>query len=127
MTTILERRTTALEELLETMFRGLERIDPDALEGRVMSEGPPPYRRIDLDGRALAYVRARPKRRALRVDVTGLWKGDLPCALKTETATGSACLIVRTRADVDEAIRFLHESVQRTRRVRSIAARSLRF
>lgn len=107
--------TVNTQKLIDEVFAKLERIDPDAIEGRVMSESPPPYRRIDLNGRALAYVRARPTRAAVRIDVTHLVRGDTPCALKAETAPGSACLFVRTQADVEEAIRFLHESVQRTR------------
>jgi hypothetical protein len=42
-------------------------------EGIVMTEGPPAYRRLDADKRALAYVRVRSRRVAVRVDVSGLW------------------------------------------------------
>ena len=33
-------------------------------EGTVMTPGPPPYRRLDCGGRALAYIRERPRKRA---------------------------------------------------------------
>ncbi len=84
-------------------------------EGTVMTVGPAPYRRLDADGRALAYVRVRPRKRAVRVDVSGLWKASSPSRLRSASAGGTATLLVRGPGDLREAARFLAESVAETR------------
>lgn len=84
-------------------------------EGTVMTAGPPPYRRIDCDGRALAYIRARPRKGFVRVDISGLWLADHDSPLRAESAGGAATLIVYEPAEVPKAIDYLRETVERTR------------
>ena len=89
---------------------------PDLQEGTVMTVGPLPYRRLDCDGRALAYVRTRPRKRAVRIDVSGLWITPQNCRLRIPSAGGSATLIVTRYEDLEEAVAFLYEAVDVTRR-----------
>lgn len=80
-----------------------------------MSTGPAPYRRVDCDGRALVYLRPRPRKRGLRLDVSGLWLVPRGCVLRLPTATAAASLLVRNEGDVEEAARYVAETVRRTR------------
>ena len=89
---------------------------PDLEEGDVLSSGPPPYRRLDCDGRALAYIRARPRKRAVRVDITGLWRAPRSSPISTPTAGGAASLLVGSDADIYDAVRFILATVEGTRR-----------
>jgi hypothetical protein len=83
-------------------------------EGRVMSlAGVAPYRRIDCDGRALCYVRSRPLRRAIRVDVSGLWFGD----------ASKLVLLLKDEGEVVRAIEYLHAVVAADRRRRATPRR----
>lgn len=84
-------------------------------EGTVLCTGPAPYRRLDCDGRALAYIRSRPRKRAVRIDVTGLWRAPGRSRLVIPAAGGTATLLVRSEADLSDAIRFLVRAVERTR------------
>jgi hypothetical protein len=86
-------------------------------EGVVISAGPAPYRRLDCDGRALAYVRARARKGIVRVDVTGLWDTPRDCGLLIPSAAG-ATLFVTSEKERREAVRFLLRTVQRTREAR---------
>lgn len=86
------------------------------VEGEVLSSGPAPYRRLDCDGRALAYIRARPRKKAVRVDVTGLWRAPGTTKLRLPNAGGAASLLLRSELEVYEAVRFLVATVERTRR-----------
>ncbi len=85
-------------------------------EGDVMCSGPAPYRRIDCDGRALAYIRARPRKKAVRVDITGLWKAPPSASIRVPNACGAASLLLKSEVEVYEAARFLVATVDRTRR-----------
>lgn len=105
-----------LHLLLENFIRSLVTSPLDVSEGRVMTIGPPPYRRLDCDGRALAYIRRRARKKAVRIDVSGLWKAERPSRLRIPTASGSATLLVRSADDLEEAIEFLHDTIERTRR-----------
>lgn len=96
-------------------------------EGTVMTIGPAPYRRLDCDGRALAYVRTRPRKRAVRVDVSSLWTPARVPKSKIPSATGSTCLLLRSTEDVDEAIAFLRETVDKTRGLKERRVSGLRF
>ena len=84
-------------------------------EGIVLCTGPAPYRRLDCDGRALAYVRCRRLRRAVSVDVTGQWKAPARSRLVVPAAGGAATLLVRSEADLADAVKFLVRAVERTR------------
>jgi hypothetical protein len=87
-------------------------------EGEVMSLGPPPYRRLDCDGRALAYVRIRHRARVVRVDVSGLWAVARRSPLIAPSAAGAATLRVASADDLEEAVELLAETVAFTRRAR---------
>lgn len=84
-------------------------------EGVVMTTGPAPYRRLDCDGRALAYIRTRPRKRAVRVDVSGLWLTPGPSRLRIPNAGGATTLVLRSEQDRVEAIDYLRTTVERTR------------
>jgi hypothetical protein len=43
--------------------------DPAIQEGVVMSLDKSPYRRLDFRGRALCYIRVRPTKRCIRIDL----------------------------------------------------------
>jgi hypothetical protein len=85
-------------------------------EGVVMTVGPIPYRRLDCDGRALAYVRMRPKKEAVRVDVPGLWHTPPTSKLQIRASAGRA-LLVRSDEEVREVVRYLEATVEHTRRL----------
>src|SRR5688572_6542639 len=62
-----------LSGLADQLIADLTAVAPYIREGEVMTLGPAPYRRLDCDRRALAYVRPRPRKGFVRVDVSGLW------------------------------------------------------
>ncbi|MCK6551771.1 hypothetical protein L6R52_38410 [Myxococcota bacterium] len=114
----LEVLEAKLVAIADEIVRGT--LAPDIREGVVMTVGPVPYRRLDCDGRALAYVKTRPKKRAVRIDVSGLWLAPQGSRLRIRSSTGAA-LMVTCEDDVGEAIAFLKQTVEltRTRRRRS--------
>lgn len=104
-----------LQTLVDRLFeRVTSAPDIPVVEGKVLCAGPVPYRRLDCDGRTLAYVRARPRKRAVRVDVTGLWKAPSRSRLVVPAAGGVATLLIRSEGDLDDAVRFLRRTVERT-------------
>lgn len=110
-----EERREALTELAAELIKELSYYAPHIMEGDVMTIGPAPYRRLDCDRRALAYVRARPRKGMVRIDVSGLWRSPRDSRLAEQGATGSATLILRTRDDKAEAIAYLLATVEETR------------
>ena len=106
---VLERLAAELIELSTSGELGIR-------EGVVMTVGTPPYRRLDCDGRALAYVRTRPRRRAVRVDISGLWVATEPPHFGIRGAGGSVTLLLRSRADLVEATTYIEALVVRTRK-----------
>jgi hypothetical protein len=84
-------------------------------EGVVLCMGPSPYRRLDCDGRALAYIRTRPRKGAVRIDISGLWIARAPSHLKVPSSGGSATLLIRSESDRREAAVFLESVVLDTR------------
>lgn len=110
-----EQLLTELGALAEDLIRAMVDSALEVREGIVMTVGPPPYRRLDADGRALAYVRVRPRKRAVRVDVSGLWRAVLDSPIRTPSASGAATLMVRTPEEVGMAVRYLAQTVERTR------------
>jgi hypothetical protein len=117
-----------LHILLENFIRSLVTSPLEVSEGRVMTIGPPPYRRLDCDGRALAYIRRRARKKAVRIDVSGLWKAERSSRLRIPTASGSATLLVRSADDLEEAVEFLHDTIERTRRTQHrVAVGGFRF
>lgn len=105
--------TDALDLISASLIRRLVALNPDIGEGVVRTVGPPPYRRLDCRKRALVYIRARPKKRLVRVDLTGLWLAPPRCRLSLPSAAGAA-LALRSELDVEDAIRFILQAVART-------------
>lgn len=109
-------RQTQFNQLIDQFVSDLERSS-DAVEGIVSaSSGPPIYRRVDCDGRALAYIRARPRKKLVRVDVSGLWHAPRQRPSCQPMAAGVVSLILRSDRDIPEAIRYLKETIELTRK-----------
>lgn len=105
----------ALRSLVDELIDELTRLSTDITEGTVMTQGPAPYRRLDCDRRALAYVRARPRKQLVRIDISGLWALPRESPLATQGSGGSTTLVVRSREDKNEAVAFLLATVESTR------------
>lgn len=116
-----ERIRSLLERLSAMLITRVLDDEPSIEEGSVLSAGPPPYRRLDCDGRALAYVRARPRKVAVRIDLSGLWVVPGRSALQVPSATGAA-LFVRSIGDIELAVHFLRAAVHATRAAERSAA-----
>jgi hypothetical protein len=101
--------------LAEKVIAALVSSDLGIREGVVMSlAGVAPYRRLDCDGKALCYVRCRPQKRAVRIDVSGLWcRPAQPTRLIQKSS--SLTLMVSRYEDVGEAAEYLRTVVQATR------------
>jgi hypothetical protein len=114
-------------ELIESAFIHdvLDQI-PAVREGTVMCVGPAPYRRLDCGGRALAYVRLRPRKGFVRVDVSGLWRAPAASALRVPGAGGAASLALRTEADRRAAVEFLKLTIEETQSREVIQIRAVR-
>lgn len=105
-----------IRELTQAFVTRLQNAFPEIYEGAVMSAGQP-YRRMDCDMRALAYLRERPRRNGLRIDVSGLWYPRGLCALSIPGSVGSASLMVHSEEEIEPAIWFLVETVQHSRKI----------
>ena len=112
-----------MNEIVRIVTHSGERI----FEGIVMTPGPPPYRRLDCDGRALAYLRLRSRKGGIRIDISGLWVPPRRSALSIPTASGAASLMVRQQDEIGEAVAFLFETVQTTRQAIRAQASSPRM
>lgn len=122
---------SAIEALAERFVSATLIAVGGATEGVVMgaaaTDGHAPYRRLDCDGRALAYVRARAKKRLVRVDISGLWTaptdvGRACSPLFVPAATGIS-IAIRSDADLKEAVVFMHAVVETTRAAKRDPAR----
>ena len=108
--------THRLERLAARVIDDLtEQPTAGICEGKVMTVGPPPYRRLDCDSRALAYIRSRPRKRAVRIDISALWDARHECPLRIQSSSSAATLMLASDLDVDEAVSFIREAVARTR------------
>jgi hypothetical protein len=105
-----KRLSSYVDELIEALT-----MSEAIREGAVTTTGPSPYRRLDCDGRALAYIRVRPKKRGVRVDVSGLWIAPYVSRLKIAGAGGAASLFLRTHQDVRDAAHYLNDTIEHTR------------
>jgi hypothetical protein len=103
----------SLDAIITALIRRLSGMNPEILEGYVRTVGPAPYRRLDCKMRALAYIRSRPKKRMVRVDITGLWLVPPRCRLSLPSASGAA-LAIRSELDVEDAVRYILQTVART-------------
>src|SRR5205085_5175793 len=106
-----------IQELTEAATLGVR-------EGIVMTIGPRPYRRLDCDGCALAYVRTRPRKNAVRVDISGLWLARQPSRLMVPNSGGAATLLIRGENDRLEAVAFIGSVITETRARRMTHARN---
>jgi hypothetical protein len=106
------QRLAALEEML---IGELVRAPTGIREGVVMTQGPVPYRRLDCDGRALAYVRRRPRKDFVRIDISGLWIAPKHTRLELAGASGVASLAVRSEEECRDAIDLIRTAVAKTR------------
>ncbi len=109
------RLSLHLNSLMANLVDDLASRDLDISEGLVLTVGPPPYRRLDCDSRALAYVRVRPRREAVRIDMSGLWKVPRSSPLILPSAGGPATLLVKNERERREAVDFLCAAVRLTR------------
>lgn len=111
------------DQLIDHLVTEVTR-NSDAEEGVVVcTAGPPPYRRLDCDHRALAYIRARPRKRMVRVDLSGLWRAAPECRLAQPVAAGATALIIRSIDDVPEVVRYLRDTIAGTRSVKRRASK----
>lgn len=110
-----DSRRTELYRIVNELIAELNASAPHIYEGVVMSLGHMPYRRLDCDRRALAYIRARPRKDMVRIDVSGLWRMPRESPLLERGSGASATLVIRTREDKAEAIAFLLATVEATR------------
>jgi hypothetical protein len=110
------QREAHLVLLADRLVTGLVQSSLGIREGIVMSlAGVQPYRRLDCDGKALCYVRCRPLKRAVRVDISGLWRRSGRSPLEVPGSSGSLTLMLATAADVEEAVSYLRSIVAATR------------
>ncbi len=117
-------RRIELDNLINSLIESMKLELPDVMEGEVDGKaGVPSYRRIDCDGRALTYLRARPRMKCIRVDITGLWRAPVEGPLAEPMAAGSTSLVVRGPHDFPEVLRYLRKVIDRTRI--DIASRAL--
>lgn len=113
-----------LRRLEDALLEGIRALEPSAREGAVRGRQPPPYRRVDCDGRALAYLRPRRRgARGVRIDLSGLWVRPRGSPLEIHGRSGSASLLVTQPEHVEEAARFIAEAVTHTRRLLTEEAR----
>ena len=116
-----DRIRQLLDRLADQLIERILDSQPSIREGRVMTVGPPPYRRLDCDARALAYIRSRPRKVAVRVDISGLWVVSARCPLQISSASGAA-LLLRSYRDIQPAVDFLDQIVAATRAAERSAA-----
>jgi hypothetical protein len=105
-----------LEPVAEHLVQCLVDARIGVKEGEVMTPGPPPYRRLDCDARALCYIRVRPKKRAVRVDLSGLWRFGGECRFRVPGSTGMASFMIGDVAHAEELARYLIDIIYFTRR-----------
>jgi len=113
---------TELDQLREQLVQALLKDNTSLTEGTVMSMGPPPYRRIDCGGRAVAYLRSRPRKRAVRADISGLWvicpqARARAAKIIIRSATGGASLMITSAEEIDTAVDLISSSVRHTLRL----------
>lgn len=107
-------RRAAVDRLATTFVRialGISGVS----EGRVRGRNTARYRRLDCDGRALAFVRGRPSAGGVRIDLSGLWVRPARSRLEIVKPAGPPSLLLRAEHDVPEALAFLDTAVQGTR------------
>ena len=96
-----------IEALREHLIDEVLRLCPEAVEGAVETVGAPDYRRLDVGGRALAYLRLHRKSApGVRVDLTG-WFGPVQSERLRPSAGGVGTLWVRGEADLGPAAELL--------------------
>lgn len=121
MPTVVTRRMTYqvmrqrfVSRLAEDLIEAAEAHEFGLTEG-VVSSLHPSYRRLDCDGRALAYIRTRPRLKAVRVDVARSWRAVEPCRLSVPSKQTRASLMIHHPEDLEAAVLFLGQIVLVTR------------
>lgn len=103
------------DALATALIEAMAGLGPGIEEGRVRGRTAR-YRRLDCDGRALAYLRVRRRPPVgLRVDLSALWLRPGPSALEIPGRTGSVSLLLTEPLDVAEAARYLAWAVAHMR------------
>ncbi len=105
----------SLEPVAEQLVRLLCGASMGITEGQVMTPGPPPYRRLDCDARALCYIRVRPKKRGVRVDLSGLWFIAGSSRFRIPGSSGMASFMIHDPAHAFELAEYLRDVVHYTR------------
>ena len=116
-----------LEDLRTEFIGRLLNSSANLNEGTVMTMGPPPYRRIDCQGRAVAYIRTRPRKQAVRVDISGLWVISPQVSEKVQrimvrSATGGVSLLLKSKEDIDASVQLISETVMHTQQLENAYA-----
>src|ERR1044071_1814448 len=106
---------TSLDSLADHLIHDLTKGPSPIREGIVMTMGNVPYRRLDCDGRALAYVRTRRRKNMIRVDISGLWAAPRKPESAIPGSQGTISFAVRTENDRVAAVGYLTEVVTHTR------------
>lgn len=112
---MLVQRHQRLERLVEAFVIALIGTELGISEGQVRSQrDPAPYRRFDCDRRALLYLRVRPKKDLLRIDLAGHWLAPARNPLSLGRSRG--VLAIRKPEDVLPAVEVVVGTILTTRR-----------
>jgi hypothetical protein len=108
------QRNERLERLVEAFVIALVGTELGITEGLVRSQrDPAPYRRFDCDRRALLYLRIRPKKDLIRIDLAGHWLAPARNALSLGRSRG--VLAIRRPEDVLPAVQVVVGTILTTR------------
>ncbi len=112
---MLVQRQDRLHRLAEAFVVAITATGLGITEGLVRSQrDPAPYRRFDCDRRALVYLRIRPKKDLVRIDLAGHWLAPARNALSLGRSRG--VLAIRRPEDVLPAVEVVVGTILTTRR-----------
>lgn len=112
---MLVQRQDRLHRLVEAFVIAMIGTDLGITEGLVRSQrDPAPYRRFDCDRRALLYLRVRPKKDLVRIDLAGHWLAPTRNPLSLGRSRG--VLAIRRPEDVLPAVEVVVGTILTTRR-----------
>jgi hypothetical protein len=86
-----------LEVLAALLIDRVQAVDPAIEEGVVMTLEKTPYRRLDFGGRALCYIRVRPTKKCVRVDLAKPFEEFFAIASEEEIEGAVRRLVARAR------------------------------
>lgn len=114
---VLDARQVRLESLARAFVEALYAAKLGAIEGTVRSQqDEAPYRRFDCDHRALLYLRLRPKKDLVRIDIAGHWLA--PPRTRLTLGSSRGVLVLKTPSDVATAVEVVARTVADTREAR---------